>query len=129
MYRVGQNNILHRCLTTLKSQIVLKELHEGVAGGHFSRNIITKKIMDARYWWPTLFKDTHDFCKSYNSCQKIGGFNKEFGQVCNNTYIRTFYEMGSRFYRSNQTNMMTNEKQIHVGSYRLCNQMGRGKGT
>ncbi len=26
-----------------------------------------------RYWWPTLFKDSHDFCKSYDSCQKIEG--------------------------------------------------------
>jgi hypothetical protein len=37
--------------------------------------------------------------------------------------------VGSKFYRSNQTNRMTNGKQIHFGSYRLCNQMGRGKGT
>ncbi len=35
MYRMGQDNKLHRCLTTLKAQIVLKELHEGVAGRHF----------------------------------------------------------------------------------------------
>ncbi len=28
--------------------------------------------MDVGYWWPTLFKDTHDFCKSCDSCQKIG---------------------------------------------------------
>jgi hypothetical protein len=31
----------------------------------------TKKILDARYWWPTLLKDIHEFCKSYDSCQKI----------------------------------------------------------
>jgi hypothetical protein len=30
MYKLGQNNRLHRCLTTLEAQIVLKELHEGV---------------------------------------------------------------------------------------------------
>jgi hypothetical protein len=35
MYRVGQNNIMHKCLTTSKTQIVMKELHEGVVGGHF----------------------------------------------------------------------------------------------
>jgi hypothetical protein len=31
MYRVGQDNIMRRCLTTSKAHIVLKELHEGVA--------------------------------------------------------------------------------------------------
>jgi hypothetical protein len=44
-----------------------------VARRHFAVEITTKKILDAGYWWPTLFKDTHDFCKSCDSCQKIGG--------------------------------------------------------
>ncbi len=44
MYRVGQNNKMHKCLTTSKAQIVFQELHEGVAGGHFVANIITKKL-------------------------------------------------------------------------------------
>jgi hypothetical protein len=59
---------MRRCLTTSKAQIVLKELHEGVTGRHFVVNITTKKIMDARYWWPTLFKDIDDFCKSCDIC-------------------------------------------------------------
>jgi hypothetical protein len=73
MYRVGQDNKMHKCLTTLETQIVLKELHEGVVGKHFVANIIAKKILDVKYWWPILFKDTHEFCRSYDSCQKIGG--------------------------------------------------------
>jgi hypothetical protein len=73
MYRVGQDNKMHKCLTTLETQIVLKELHEGVAGKHFATNIIAKKKLDVKYWWPILFKNTHEFCKSYDNCQKIGG--------------------------------------------------------
>ncbi len=67
MYRVGQDNKMCKCLTTWKAQIVLKDLHEGMVGGYFVANIIVKKIMDARYWWPTLFKDTREFCKSYDN--------------------------------------------------------------
>ncbi len=52
-----------RCLTTSKAHIILKELHEGIAIRHFAANIIAKKIQDVEYWWPTLFKDIHDFCK------------------------------------------------------------------
>jgi hypothetical protein len=29
--------------------------------------------LDVGYWWPILFKDTHEFCRNYDSCQKIGG--------------------------------------------------------
>ncbi len=47
MYRMGQDNRLCRCLTSIKAQIVLKELHEGVVRGHFVANIIAKKIPNA----------------------------------------------------------------------------------
>jgi len=66
-YIVGQDNRMHRCLTTSEAQIVLKELHEGMVKRHFITYIIAKKILDVGYWWPTLSKDTHDFCKSYDS--------------------------------------------------------------
>jgi hypothetical protein len=64
---VGQDNRLCKCLTTSKGQIILKELHEGVVGGHFDVDITLKKILDASYWWPVLFKDTHEFCRSCDS--------------------------------------------------------------
>jgi hypothetical protein len=34
MYRLGQDNKLRRCLTTLKAHIVLRELHEGMIVMH-----------------------------------------------------------------------------------------------
>jgi hypothetical protein len=40
MYIMGQNNKIHRCLTTLEAHIVLKEL-QGVDGRHFVPNITT----------------------------------------------------------------------------------------
>ncbi len=54
MYRMGQDNRMHRCLTTSKAQVVLKELHEGVARRHFAADIIVKKNLGVGYWWPTL---------------------------------------------------------------------------
>jgi hypothetical protein len=48
-------------LTTSKAQIVFKKLHEEVLGGHFPIDIITKKILDAGYWWLIQYKKNHDF--------------------------------------------------------------------
>jgi hypothetical protein len=77
-YKVGQNNKLHKCLTTLETQFVLKELHKRVVGRQFAANITTKKILDAGYWSPTLLKDIHEFSKFCDSCQKIGGLKTKF---------------------------------------------------
>jgi hypothetical protein len=49
MFRVGQDNRLHKWLTTSKAQIVLKDLHEGVARGHFVIDITIKKILNVGY--------------------------------------------------------------------------------
>ncbi len=49
MYRVGQDNRMHKCLTSSKAHIVLKELHEGMARKHFVIDITTKKILDVGY--------------------------------------------------------------------------------
>jgi len=48
----------------------MKELHEGPSGGHFAMKITQRKILDAKYWWPTMYRDVHDYCKSCDACQK-----------------------------------------------------------
>jgi hypothetical protein len=53
-----------------------------------------------------------NFAKAVIAVKKFGGTrNKKFGQVGDNIFRGTFYEMGSRFYRSNQTSKKINKKQ------------------
>ncbi len=49
---------------------ILQELHSGVGGGHFSSNITMKKIFNVSYWWPTMDKDVHELCQTYDLCLK-----------------------------------------------------------
>jgi hypothetical protein len=32
----------------------MRKLHEGLLGGHFAIERTQKKILDVRYWWPTM---------------------------------------------------------------------------
>ena len=34
------------------------------------------KILQCGFYWPTLFKDSHDFCKACEHCQKLGGITR-----------------------------------------------------
>ena len=54
----------------------MKDVHEGVARGHYAGKETTHKIMDARLWWPTIFQDTKDYCKSCEVCQCVGKQSK-----------------------------------------------------
>jgi hypothetical protein len=51
----------------------MKELHEGPLGGHFVIEIMHRKILDVGYWWPTMYKDVHDYYRSYDACQRTRG--------------------------------------------------------
>ncbi len=51
----------------------MKELHEGPSRGHFATEIIQRKILDARYWCPTMYTHVHDYWKSCDACQRTGG--------------------------------------------------------
>lgn len=48
---------------------LLWKFHEGFCGEHFAGRIIVEKILAAGYYWPTLFKDSFDYCKHSNICQ------------------------------------------------------------
>ncbi len=50
----------------------MKKLHEGPSKGHFATEIMQRKILDVRYWWPIMYKDVHDYFRSSDACQKTG---------------------------------------------------------
>ena len=55
---------------------VITACHSMVCGGHFSARRTSRKILDSGFYWPTLFKDSYDFCRSCDKCQRFGGLGK-----------------------------------------------------
>jgi hypothetical protein len=51
----------------------MTELHARICGGHFSGRTTAHKILRVRYYWPTLFRGTHTFICTYESCQRFEG--------------------------------------------------------
>ena len=56
---------------------VISFCHFEACGGHFSAKKTAAKILQCGFYWPTLFKDTHDFCKACERCQKSGGISRQ----------------------------------------------------
>ena len=59
LFRQNYDQFLLRCLEKDDTEHILAELHDGMAGGHFSRETTAHKVLRAGYYWPTLFKDAH----------------------------------------------------------------------
>ena len=55
LFRKNADGVLLRCLEKEESDSVLKQLHDGPAGGHFVGDTTAHKVLRACYFWPTLF--------------------------------------------------------------------------
>ena len=76
LYRQGKDSRLKQVISNTQARMILQELHKGNAGGHFSQDITVRKVLDAGYWWPTLYEDTYDYRQTCHECQKTGGLPK-----------------------------------------------------
>nr|GEV19141.1 reverse transcriptase domain-containing protein [Tanacetum cinerariifolium] len=51
---------------------ILKACHEEPTGGHHGAILTAKKVFDAGFFFPTIYRDAHDMIKSYDTCQRKG---------------------------------------------------------
>jgi len=46
------------------------------SGRHASGDKTAAKILQADFYWPTLFKDVHAYVRAYDRCQRTGGWSR-----------------------------------------------------
>ncbi len=77
--------------------MVMRELHEGPSRMHFVTKI-TQKDIDVGYWWPTMYKNVHDYCRSCDACQRIGGLaTQSFAKLVTSFPKEPFMKWGLDF--------------------------------
>nr|GFB02703.1 reverse transcriptase domain-containing protein [Tanacetum cinerariifolium] len=64
--------VIRRCVYGKEALDILEACHNGPTGGHHGANLTAKKIVDSDFFWPTIYKDAHEFVKKCNSCQRQG---------------------------------------------------------
>lgn len=54
---------------------ILSWVHASANRGHFSPTKTAAKVLQCGFFWPTLFKDYHSFCRSCDKCQRTGNIS------------------------------------------------------
>nr|GEY85642.1 reverse transcriptase domain-containing protein [Tanacetum cinerariifolium] len=72
LFRICEDPIIQRCVYGQEANDILKACHEGPTGGHHGANFTVKKVFDASFFWPTIYRDAHNLVKSCDSCQRQG---------------------------------------------------------
>nr|GEV24443.1 reverse transcriptase domain-containing protein [Tanacetum cinerariifolium] len=60
------------CVHGKEAYDILKACHEGPIEGLHGANFTAKKVLDAGFFWPTIYRDDHDLVKSCDICQRQG---------------------------------------------------------
>ncbi|GJX67403.1 reverse transcriptase domain-containing protein [Tanacetum coccineum] len=72
LFCICADQIIRRCVHGQEAFEILKACHEGPTGGHHSVNLTARKVFDAGFFWPTIYRDAHTMIKSCDTCQRQG---------------------------------------------------------
>jgi hypothetical protein len=70
LYKRGFHILLIKCLGLNEAQEALAETHDGICGQNLGAKALSKKVLRAGYFWPTMLKDTKDYVNICDKCQR-----------------------------------------------------------
>nr|GEW99662.1 DNA-directed DNA polymerase [Tanacetum cinerariifolium] len=72
LFKICADQVIWRCVHGKEALDILVACHNRPTGGHHGANLTAKKIFDSGFFWPTIYKDAHEFVKNCDSCQRQG---------------------------------------------------------
>jgi hypothetical protein len=69
LYKRGFSLPYLRCLAPDEAEYVIREIHEGICGNHSGGRSLSKKIVRAGYYWPSIQVDANKFVQHCDKCQ------------------------------------------------------------
>nr|GEY36779.1 reverse transcriptase domain-containing protein [Tanacetum cinerariifolium] len=77
LFKVCADQVIRRCVHEKEALDILEACHNRPTGGHHGANLTAKKIFDFGFFWPTIYKDAHEFVKNCDSCQRQGKISQQ----------------------------------------------------
>ncbi|GJV33944.1 reverse transcriptase domain-containing protein [Tanacetum coccineum] len=72
LFWICADQIIRRCVNGQEAFDICKALPHEDHRGHHSANLTAKKVFDAGFFWPTIYRYAHTMIKSCDTCQRQG---------------------------------------------------------
>ncbi|GJT20296.1 reverse transcriptase domain-containing protein [Tanacetum coccineum] len=72
LFKICADQVIRQCVHGKEALDILEACHNVPIGGLHSANLTAKKVFDAGFFWPTIYKDAHELVKNCDSCQRQG---------------------------------------------------------
>nr|GFB26845.1 reverse transcriptase domain-containing protein [Tanacetum cinerariifolium] len=119
LFRICADQIIRRGVHGQEAFDILKACHEGPTGGHHGANFTAKKVFDAGFFWPIIYKDAHDLVKSCDSCQRQGKTSQMDEMPQNVIQVCEIFDVCGIDFMGPFPSLRENSGQVEVSDYGL----------
>ena len=77
LYRYCADQVIRRCVPEDEMNSILNHYHTLPCGGHFRGQRTAAKVLQSGFYWPSLFKDAHQFVSTCDKCQRMGSISRK----------------------------------------------------
>ncbi|GKA09138.1 reverse transcriptase domain-containing protein [Tanacetum coccineum] len=60
LFKICADQVIRWCVHNKEALDILEACHIGPIGGYHGGNLTTKKVFDAEFFWPSIYKDAHE---------------------------------------------------------------------
>nr|GEU88338.1 reverse transcriptase domain-containing protein [Tanacetum cinerariifolium]GEX89044.1 reverse transcriptase domain-containing protein [Tanacetum cinerariifolium] len=85
--------VIRRCVHGKEALDILVACHNRPTGGNHGANLTAKKVFDAGFFWPTIYKDAYEFVKNCDSCQRQGKISQRDEMPQNSIQICEIFDV------------------------------------
>nr|GEZ14922.1 reverse transcriptase domain-containing protein [Tanacetum cinerariifolium] len=93
LFKICADQVIRRCVHDKEALDILKACHNRPTRGHHGANLSAKKVFDAGFFWPTIYKDAHEFVKNCDSCQRQGKISQRYEMPQNSIQICEIFDV------------------------------------
>jgi hypothetical protein len=76
LFKMYKDGMIRRCVSGAETRKILDECHHGPTGGHYGPSTTARKVFDAGFYWPTIFKEAYTLVQNCDACQKSGNLSR-----------------------------------------------------
>lgn len=91
LFKFCVDGVIHRYVLEGEMARILSRFHDGAARGHNSKNYIITKVMEAGFYWPTLYKDAWAYVAACDKCQRASNICKRDNMLLNSILVCEFF--------------------------------------
>ena len=72
LFKYYADQIIRKCVLEGEQPGILSHYHDNACGGHSASQKTAMKVLQAGFYWSSLFKDAYTMCKQCDKCQRLG---------------------------------------------------------